>query len=605
MGPLKRVTNYYSTRASTYSDGTILSEDIINGPPVPPPGYDRERPMAELPELKSAIGTTQLTVPAYRWVFGCSAVAGAMIASYYDRSGFPNIYTGPTNGGLMPLKEDPSWGRWTDSSLSTYPNNPLIASHSGLDGRVIRGAVDDYWVSYLNEYTDPYIARGWIQHAWGDAIGDFMKTSQSVYGNTDGATIFNTSFSSGSPLTCDDMVSFGLHGNDGTYGRKLFYESRGYTVTDCYNQITDNVIGGGFSFAQYKAEIDAGHPVLLNLAGHSVVGTGYNESSRTLSIHDVWDNDEHSMAWGGSYAGMSLVSVSIVNLQKPVPERPAIHVYPGSNNFGNVRISQTATHIFTISSVGTGHLAIGTIALGGVQASQFNLNEDNCSGQILAPSSTCAIGASFNPSVPGNHSVLLEIFSDDPVSPVIQIDVSGTGVFEVTPSVLEGTLGTEITFIGAQPGFGDTRGRVLVGGLGQKIHRWTDASVVAIMKKTLPPRVVPYDVTIMWGGRGSITLPNAFSVKLPEPVTVPGVNDHGRAQEPITINGSFFGTRKGKVYLEYLGAKKNCKVTSWNMGSITFLVPARLAPGRYPLKISNTIGTVTAGDFTIDPPLSR
>jgi hypothetical protein len=69
-------------------------------------------------------------------------------------------------------------------------------------------------------------------------------------------------------------------------------------VTDCYNQKTDNN-GGGFTFALFKAEIDAGRPVLLNLEGHSIVGVGYNDSSKTVYIHDTWDYDTHSMTWGG------------------------------------------------------------------------------------------------------------------------------------------------------------------------------------------------------------------------------------------------------------------------------------------------------------------
>jgi hypothetical protein len=124
------------------------------------------------------------------------------------------------------------------------------------------------------------------------------------------------------------------------------------------------------------------------------------------------------------------------------------------------------------------------------------------------------------------------------------------------------------------------------------------------MKKVPPPTAMPYDVTIMSKEIGSVTLPNAFTVKLPEPVTVPGVNDHGRSQEPITVKGNFFGTRKGRVHLEYLGRNIHCKVTRWSMASITFLVPKRLAEGKYPLHITNTTGTVTAGAFTIDPPLS-
>jgi hypothetical protein len=115
---------------------------------------------------------------------------------------------------------------------------------------------------------------GWSQHTWGDAIGDFMRTSQYVAGNKDGDTKFYTYGASPSPnivlsaslanddsarpLTCDKTAIEQLP--DGTLGMKLFYEARGYTVTECYNQPTDNIVAGGFSFAQFKAEIDAGRP---------------------------------------------------------------------------------------------------------------------------------------------------------------------------------------------------------------------------------------------------------------------------------------------------------------------------------------------------------
>lgn len=109
------------------------------------------------------------------------------------------------------------------------------------------------------------------------------------------------------------MPGYGIN-NDGTQGRKQFYEAKGYTVTDCYNQVTDNVIFGGFSFDQFKAEIDAGRPVLLNLEGHSIVGVGYDDATNLVYLHDTWDYSNHSMTWGTSYAGMALYSVSIVNL---------------------------------------------------------------------------------------------------------------------------------------------------------------------------------------------------------------------------------------------------------------------------------------------------
>jgi hypothetical protein len=318
-GPVQQNNKYSSTQIIKYSDGTSLVKHIINGPPTPPPGYELERAAVALPEPNPEMGTNSLIAPAFNWVFGCSSVTGAMIAGYYDRNGYPNIYTGPTNGGVMPL-DNSSWPTWSDGN-TTYPNLPLAASHNGVDGRATYGSIDDYWVQYESSAPDPYIGN-WTQHAWGTAIGDYMKTSQSAYGNIDGSTTF-WNYKSASKLTCtamETMTGSGGHPiswNDGTHGRKEFYVARGYTVPTCYNQPTDKQYPGGFSYAQYKAEIDAGRPVMLNLDGHTIAGVGYSDPS-TVYVHDTWDYQNHTMAWGTSYSGMALLSVSIVNMAPAV-----------------------------------------------------------------------------------------------------------------------------------------------------------------------------------------------------------------------------------------------------------------------------------------------
>ena len=309
------VSPYFSIEHRSLSDGTQISGYIINGPPEPPAEYEAERAASILPLPSRGIIAG---FPSYSWVFGCSAVSGAMIAAYYDNNGYDNMYAGPTNGGVMPLT-DTSWATWYDG-FATYPNNPLIASHNGVDGRTTKGSIDDYWVQYGSSANDPYIGN-WTEHTWSDAIGDYMKTSQTAYSNTDGSTQFWNYDTSGDQLTCSTMVTNNIDHLDGTYGRKLFYEARGYTVTDCYNQNTDNnpnISSGGFSLADFQAEIDAGHPVLLNLQGHSIVGYGYVGS--TIYIRDTWDNNPantYTMTWGTSYSGMELLSVSVVNLSGP------------------------------------------------------------------------------------------------------------------------------------------------------------------------------------------------------------------------------------------------------------------------------------------------
>ena len=69
----------------------------------------------------------------------------------------------------------------------------------------------------------------------------------------------------------------------------------------------------------------------------------------------------------------------------------------------------------------------------------------------------------------------------------------------------------------------------------------------------------------------------------------------------MTIQGSFFGTKKGKVTL----GGKSCKVLSWTMdattgeGEIDFVVPKHLTPGANELKVTNAVGADTT-NFTVD-----
>jgi len=328
-----QVNPNFTVKTIITADGSTIEEDIINGPPQPPAGYDLQRKAVTLPSpnLLGPNSVFSLDVPAYNWYFGCSATSASMIAAYYDRNGYPNIYTGPTNGGVVPLNND-IWGSWTDAFGGTYGQNPLTASRNGLDGRTTKGSIEDFWVRYGSSLWDPYINH-WTVHNYGDAIGDYMKTSQSPDSNIDGATTFDNN-PSNVPLTCDQMVGSGVSYNEGTVGRRAFYEARGYSVADCYNQHTDNVYAGGFSFAQYKAELDAGRPVLLNLDGHTIVGVGYDSSSNTVYLHDTWDYDMHSMTWGGSYSGMTLQSVSIVNPGPPALPQDYIKKFPNNGATG-------------------------------------------------------------------------------------------------------------------------------------------------------------------------------------------------------------------------------------------------------------------------------
>lgn len=341
---------YFASRIVILPDGTSLTAETISGPSRTPEGFETDRQVVTLPEPGSASTTKVLSVPAYLYYFGPSAVSAAMIAAYYDRSGYPNMYTGPTNSGVMPMT-DSGWPTWTDGAGNTYNQNPLTASHIGMDGRTIRGSIEDYWAS-VSGVPDPYITGGWAQHAWGTAVGDYMKTSQSAYLNDDGATTFYFSNTTAAPFTCANMAATLVKDYDSTYGRKLFYEARGFAVTDCYNQKTDNAIAGGFSFAQYKAQIDAGRPVMLFLAGLTITGIGYNDAGNTVYLRDNWDYNVHSMIWGGGYSGMAMQGVSIVNLADGDPPDGFHKSYPAEDA---TKVRPSITSIWQASSGAAGY----------------------------------------------------------------------------------------------------------------------------------------------------------------------------------------------------------------------------------------------------------
>jgi hypothetical protein len=337
-------TNYYRLETITLDDGTRLDKMFINGPPKPPPGFEAARQPVDVAGLRSVeTAYTIPGVPAFDWVMGCTATSAAMIAGYYDRTAYPNMYTGPANGGVVPL-DNSIWGTWMDGAGDTYGQTPLSATRQGLDGRSTFGHIDDYWVEYDSSDPDPFIGN-WTEHTYGESTGDYMKTNQSTYLNVDGST-WVYGYDSSTPLTCSDMEFYEVDDEDGTYGWKLFYESRGYTVTTCYNQKTDNQYVGGFSFDDYKAEIDAGRPVMIHVEGHTMVGVGYDDVENTVYLHDTWDYATHSMTWGGTYGDppydMEMISVSIVHLEPgEVLEPPTLNPIDNTDGDGNYWVDWT------------------------------------------------------------------------------------------------------------------------------------------------------------------------------------------------------------------------------------------------------------------------
>jgi len=393
--------NDSTLKSQFYDNGNLIDEREI-GPGLPPEGWVRNANVPILAEI-SAIMVNKTDVPALDWSYGCSATSAAMYFGYFDRNGYPNFYVGPTNGGVFPLNNS-IWG----PSFESQGQCPLSASQLGLDGRVSKGHKDDYYSAYEST-TDPYYSA-WSEHTPLDCIGDYMGTNQyKNWRNSDGSTTFYY-YTNGSPLY--DYTGMELtNGRDGIHGMKLFAESRGYSVLTNYNQYIYGYKGNtkGFTFNQYKEEIDNGYPVLIQVEGHTMLGVGYS-TPNTVILHDTWDYSYHTMTWGGTYGSspaMQHYAVGVLHLS-PAPVVTSINPVSGhigsdvhfnmtGSNFANgALVNLTSTGKATITTTGslsgtnlTGSFTIPSTAVAGMRNVSVNqggkFSNDNIQFDITAP----------------------------------------------------------------------------------------------------------------------------------------------------------------------------------------------------------------------------
>lgn len=185
----------------------------------------------------------------------------------------------------------------------------------------------------------------------------------------------------------------------------------------------------------------------------------------------------------------------------------------------------------------------------------------------------------------------------------VPIDITATFNLIGSLSLDIGTIGTRVTIAGS--GFGDKKGKVLVGNIPAKIVTWSDTSIVFEIKKPMIPG--PHQVTVQpreqkfYVAMGD----DVFTIKEPENVSFNA--DSGLPGGQIQITGDYFGSTRGKIYLEdqMSGLIKKCRVVSWSMdpvtgkGSAIFAVPRPngYVPGvstSYTLRVTNKIGTALA-----------
>ena len=232
----------------TYYDTTVA------WPTAPPPAGRRGDPGAFstakiTPDAaRPPLGGAKISgVPEYVWWYGCSPTAGGMMVGYWDGiQGRENLFDGDAR----------QWFGNQDTGTRA-----MVASRAHITAGRENGMTYGDWhnsTSYPNHQANP------------NCIADFMKTQDA-----------------------------GTYAADITSGLKAFIEwdNPSTALHEGQPATTANIdmpyFGGTFSYESFKAEIDRGRPVLLDLMtaetasqwiGHSVVGYGYRDAMFKVKV---------------------------------------------------------------------------------------------------------------------------------------------------------------------------------------------------------------------------------------------------------------------------------------------------------------------------------
>jgi hypothetical protein len=161
--------------------------------------------------------------------------------------------------------------------------------------------------------------------------------------------------------------------------------------------------------------IDAAHEAYYLQPGSQVVNAGTN-SAPGLPATDKDSNPR-------------IVDVTVDLGAYEYPGSVAeIAVVPAFHYFDDVETGSSATRDTHVYNTGGANLSIGNIAQANSLAEPFSIANDDCSGQVLTPASSCTVRVHFTPTASGFYNDSFDLPSSDSDENSVTVDVQGIGV---------------------------------------------------------------------------------------------------------------------------------------------------------------------------------
>jgi hypothetical protein len=218
-------------------------------------------------------------VPAYLWYRGCGPTAAGMVLGYWDGQGYVDLFPG-------------------SAATRTSEVEARLASQAHYNDYALP---IDYYPNLYPDKSEPPVGD---EHS-DNSLADFMDTSQSYWDNRYGWSWLSDLDNS--------LEAYVAH------------------FTPKYSAATTTLRWStGLPWSSYKAEIDAGRPVVFlvdtnanNATDHFVAGMGYAEegNKKWYGVYDTWDFAVHWYEFKGMASGVTygIYAMTTFTIQGEIP----------------------------------------------------------------------------------------------------------------------------------------------------------------------------------------------------------------------------------------------------------------------------------------------
>ena len=137
-------------------------------------------------------------------------------------------------------------------------------------------------------------------------------------------------------------------------------------------------------------------------------------------------------------------TVALVGTGVEPTMEPGISVDPAGLELliGDVRVTTASAIVpVTVTNPGLAPLQLQPSILAGAQSATFAIAGNSCPTGVVAPSASCVIGIKFTPAVAGPHSAVLQLATNVPAQPTVNVLLTANatgGVADVAPDLVNG-----------------------------------------------------------------------------------------------------------------------------------------------------------------------